>query len=153
MTDRTDKNDQDDRRKRWLLLLLLLLIIAMAILVFLLWREPRDNDPQNADRQSVTDTRPADGDRFEHSDFYHATDGEWIISDDEILVLKERKFISKSEIDRYAVHKITSRDHVRIVQSSHRWKKCRVVVDGKIIAEGWIDANFVRNVKRVENSE
>ena len=153
LTDKIDNTDKDHRRKLWLLLLLLFLIIAVVILAFLFWPKPKDNGPQNTDRQPVSDTRQAGGDRFEHSDFYHATDGAWIISDDGILVLKERKFISKSEIDRYAVHKITPLDRVRIIESSQRWKKSQVVRDGKIIAEGWIDANFVRNVKRVESGE
>lgn len=154
MTDRTDRIDKDHRRRLWLLLLLGLLLIAVVVVTFLFFRpKPKNNGPQNTDRQSVSDTQQASGDRSEHSDFYHASDGEWIISDDGILVLKERKFISKSEIDRYAVHKITPRDRVRIAQSSQRWKKCQVVRDGKIIAEGWIDANFVRKVKRAESGE
>jgi hypothetical protein len=153
MTDRTDRTDKDHRMRLWLLLLLGLLIIGVVIVAFLFGPKPKDNGTQNTVRQSVSDTQQAGGDKFDHSDFYHATGGEWIISDDGILVLKEQKFISKSEIERYAVHKITPRDRVRMVQSSQRWKKCQVLRDGKIIAEGWIDANFVRNVKRFESSE
>ena len=154
MTDRTDQMDEDDRGKRWLLLVLLLLIIVGAIVAFFLWPGPGDDNREDVARQSGSETHPAGGgEKFAYSDFYHATDGTWIISDDGILVLKERKFITESEIDRYSVHKIAGLDRVRIVQSSQRWKKCQVIRDGKTIAEGWIDANFVRNVKRVESDE
>ena len=120
MTDRTNQMDKDDRMKLWLLLLLLLLIVVAVIVTVLWWPNTKDDDRQNGGRQSGSETRPAGGgERFEYSDFYHATDGTWIISDSGILVLKERK----------------------------------IVRDGKTIAEGWIDANFVRNAKRVESTE
>ena len=154
MTDRTGQMDKDHRGKRWLLSVLLLLIIVGVIVAFFLWPEPGDDNRQDVDRQSGSETQPAGGgERFAYSDFYHATDGTWIISDDGILVLKERKFITESEIDRYAVHKIAGRDRVRIIQSSRRWKRSQVIRDGKTIAEGWIDANFVRTAKRVESDE
>ena len=154
MTDRTGQMDKDRRGKLLLLLGLLLLVIATAIAAFFLWPRPVDDNGQDIARKSVSETRPAvGGERFEYSDFYRATEGTWIISDDGILVLKEKKFITESEIDRYSVHKIASQDRVRIVESSQRWKKCEVVRDGKTIAEGWIDANFVRNVNRVETNE
>ena len=154
MTDRTDQMDKDRRRKLWLLLILLLLIIVGVVVALFLWPGPADQNRQDVARQSGSETRRAGGgERFEYSDFYHATGGTWIISDDGILVLKERKFITESEVDRYSVHKIAGLDRVRIVQSSQRWKKCEVIRDGKTIAEGWIDANFVRAVKRVESNE
>jgi|GEM_PF-4809282 len=154
MADHTDRTDRNDRENLLMLLILLLLIVAGMTAALFLWPKSANDHRHDIAQKSGSETRTAEsGQRFEYSDFYHATEGTWIISDDGILVLKERKFITESEIDRYSVHKITGQDRVRIVQSSRRWKKCEVARDGKTIAEGWIDANFVRNVKRVETNE
>lgn len=154
MTDRTDQTDKDNRRKLWGLLVLLLLITLVVIVAFVLWPTHEDENKPDGAPPPAAKTHPSiGGEKFAYSAFYHATDGEWTISDEGILVLKERKFITESEVDRYSVHKITGADLVEIIESSRRWKRCRISRDGKQIAEGWIDANFVRNVERVEDNE
>ncbi|MBN1554408.1 MAG: hypothetical protein JXA11_06660 [Phycisphaerae bacterium] len=149
-----ETTDQQDRRKSLLLLillLLLLLIVATVTYVSLKWRDEKDESTEPRDQ---TVTQPA-GERFEFSAFYHADDGTWIIRDEGILVLKERKFISASEKDAYTIHEVKPGEKVIIIQADQRWKRVLVQPDGlrKPVLTGWIDANNVRNADRIEETQ
>ena len=83
--------------------------------------------------------------------FYHATDGTWKMLDEAVYVLREKKYVSNdTERDAYTVYKVGYGGVVRTMESEGRWKHVEVLEDGQVVANGWIDAHFVRNVERVE---
>jgi hypothetical protein len=100
-------------------------------------------------RAENADIENTPGQRFEFSDFYHATEGSWQIMDPAIRLQSEKKFMSPSDYDRFTLHIVNSTDRIRIVESDARWK--RVHVDtGKGVIEGWIDANATRETRRLD---
>lgn len=129
---------------RLLLLLFLLLLVAVVFLYF--WFQGRDQEGVSGIGSPIEEKT---GEKFAFSEFYHATEGTWIIRDKEMRVQTRQKFMSPSEFDDYTVHVIAPRDHVTIVESHNRWKKVEVFRDGKKLAEGWLDANFTRDVERM----
>lgn len=83
--------------------------------------------------------------------FYYATEGTWKMLDDAVSVLREKKYVSSdTERDAYTVYKVGYGGVVRTIESEGRWKHVEVLKDGQVVATGWIDAHFVRNVERVE---
>jgi hypothetical protein len=148
-----DESTKEKDKRKWLLLLLLLLLILAVVAYFCIFGRGRE------DEQAVTQEPPVDqlveqptGERFEFSEFYHSDGGEWIIRDEGILVLKERKFISASEKDAYTVHEVKPGERVKILEADQRWKQVMVQPDGlkKPVIVGWLDANNVRNADQVE---
>lgn len=83
--------------------------------------------------------------------FYHATDGTWKMLDEAVYVLREKKYVSgDAERDAYTVYNVGYGGIVRTIESEGRWKQVAVLEDGQVVATGWIDAHFVRNVEQVE---
>ena len=135
--------------------LALLLLIAVAVLLFVLkpclcGRGCKDGHKDHKGQCGDCKVEKTDGQRFEFSPFYHATEGDWTIEDSEIFVLTEKKYISDSERDRYVKHTITSADRVRIVESDARWKKVEIIRDAKVQQTGWVDAHRARTASRLE---
>jgi hypothetical protein len=147
-----DDTEKEKNHRKWILLLLLLLLLIVAVVTYVFLTYPLDETDQ-ADVQNQVLTQPS-GERFEFSAFYHSGDGTWIIRDEGILVLKERKFISASEKDAYTVHEVEPGQKVKILEADQRWKRVEVLPDagGKPVATGWIDAHHVRNAGRVETT-
>jgi hypothetical protein len=141
------KNKKEKNRHSLLLILLILLIAVVA--VWLLFFSSSDKSV-TAEKKDQTITQ-SQGERFEFSQFYHADEGTWIIEDEDILVLKEMKFISASEKEEYTVHEVKPPDHVKIVEARQRWKRVEILDEGKVVATGWIDAHHVRNAELVDN--
>lgn len=136
-------------KNRYSLLLILFILLITAVAVWLLFFSHSDKESTAEEKeQAITQSQ---GERFEFSQFYHADEGTWIIEDEDILVLKEMKFISASEKDEYTVHEVKPSDHVRIVEARQRWKRVEVLEDGEVTATGWIDAHHVRNAERVDD--
>ncbi|MBN1943883.1 MAG: hypothetical protein JW849_11370 [Phycisphaerae bacterium] len=147
---RNQATKDKDRRRVLLLLLLLLLLLIVAVAAYVLLKYPFETGP--VDRQEPALNEPS-GERFEFSAFYHSGDGTWVIRDEGILVLKERKFISASEKDAYTVHEVQPGQRVNILEADQRWKRVEVFPETggeEPIAAGWIDAHHVRNADRVE---
>jgi len=141
------ENKKEKNRYSLFLILLILLIAVVAIWLLFFSHSDKESTAEEKDL-AVTQSQ---GDRFEFSRFYHADGGTWIIEDEDILVLKEMKFISASEKDEYTVHEVKPSEHVRIVEARQRWKQVEILEDGEVIATGWIDAHHVRNAERVDN--
>jgi hypothetical protein len=135
-------------KNRYSLLLILLILLIGVVVVWVLFFSSSDKE-STAEKKGQTTTQ-SQGERFEFSQFYHAEDGTWTIKDENILVLKEMKFISASEKEEYTVHELKPSDHVRIVEARQRWKRVEILDEGTIIATGWIDAHHVRKAERVD---
>ena len=147
MSAHEQKVPEERRQNRlWLLLLLFLLILVVAVLLFYRFRPT----PPEGSFGTESAIEEMTGEKFSFSDFYQATEGTWIIRDEEMRVQTEQKFMSPSEFDRYTVHVITPQDRVTIVESQNRWKKVEIFRDGAKLAEGWLDANFTKDVESVE---
>ena len=145
----TDNATNEKDSRKFLLLLLLLLLLLVAVTYILLTCRVDMTDQGGGEEQPPV-TQPA-GERFEFSAFYHAADGEWIIHDEGILILKEQKYISPSEKEEYTVHEVASGERVKILRADQRWKFVETVppsgTDKPI--RGWIDAHHVRRAGRV----
>ena len=138
----------EKNKKKYSPLLVLLLLLIIAVIVWFVFLNPTSENSSAADQSQLT-TQP-EGERFEFSEFYHASDGTWTITDEAILVLKEMKYISESEKEEYTVHEVTSSDHIRIVEARQRWKKVEVLKGDEVIASGWIDAHTVREAQKID---
>jgi len=143
-------DQQKKSRKKylwWLLLIALLIVLGIG---WMHWGPCPCCRRQADDEATSRRAEETDGGRFEYSAFYHATGGTWTLHDKDIHVLKEMKYVSASELDRYVVRTLTPADRVRIVESRQRWKKVEVLDAGKVVATGWIDANNVRKPVRAK---
>jgi hypothetical protein len=136
-------------KNRYFLLLILFILLITAAAVWLLFISSSDKESTVEDKEQAISQ--SQGERFEFSQFYHADGGTWSIKDENILVLKEMKFISASEKEEYTVHEVNPSDHVRIIEARQRWKRVEILDKGKVIAAGWIDAHNVRNAERVDS--
>jgi hypothetical protein len=123
-------------------------LVVLAVILFFALRSCEEE--KKNDLPSPAEVQEPAGERFAYSAFYHADDGAWRLCDENLLVLKEQKFITESERDAYLVHEITPADVVRILEAQQRWKRVEILRDGKVIATGWLDANFTHDVERLD---
>lgn len=87
------------------------------------------------------------------SAFYHASDGVWRMLDDECHVLKEQKFVSSEwELNDYLVARVKSGGVLRIVAAEGRWKEVEVIEEDQVLVRGWIDADPIRRVLRLDDA-
>lgn len=130
---------------RALIAALISLLVFLGLLYFMYMRKQQTVQFQKAETKVVeTQGEPHHG----WTPFYHAESGTWKILDDAAYVLKEKKFTSGArERDAYTVYKLESGGIVRTIESQGRWKRVEVLKDGQVVATGWIDAHFVRNVE------
>jgi len=135
-------------KSKFPLLLLVLFLLIVALVVWLVFFNPSHKKGPTEDQSQAS--IQSQGEQYEFSKFYHADNGTWVIEDEDILVLKEMKYISASEKDEYTVHKVNPSDHVRIIEAPQRWKRVEILDQGEVIATGWIDAHHVRNAKRID---
>lgn len=136
-----------NEKKRGLLIVIGIAALLLLVLVYFIfvWKSKTPVGP------SVSQG----GGELHHgwSPFYHATEGEWRMLDDECYVLKEQKFVSsEQERKEYLVATVESGGVLRIVGSRGRWKEVEVIEVGRVLAQGWIDADPIRRVLRLDDA-
>jgi hypothetical protein len=138
----------NDRQRRHGILFALLIIIvaAVVVLTFLI--------PQKSEKTPVQMTaEDAAGERHQGwTPFYHADSGLWRMLDPESYVLREKKFVSSDrEREEYLVRMVPADGVLRILEAQGRWKHVEVLENGEATARGWIDADPIRRVEKLED--
>lgn len=133
--------------KRYVMVLLLGALVMVGLLTYVLFRTEQTK-PVPVTQTAVTEQAGEAQNGW--TPFYHAKAGTWKILDEAAYVLKEQKFTSSdAERDAYSVYKLESGGVVRMMEARGRWKMVDVLVDGKVVASGWIDAHFIKAVEQV----
>ncbi len=126
--------------------LTVILVILFAVFVIILFFHPF-SQKIDMERQEPNLIEGQEDSGF--SSFYYAEDGIWTLHDPVAYVLKEKKYTSSdTEREAYTVREVHSGETVKIIQSEGRWKKVKVMEDGKFSAVGWIDAHFVKKAEK-----
>jgi hypothetical protein len=136
-----------------LIIISLLVILAAIVLVFLIL-VGGDEQTQPVDEGS----QPAVEDRGQFqegmSPFYDAGEGRWILLDTVTHVLREQKYVSSDrEREEYTLFKVPAGGEVRIIEAQGRWKKVEVRKGSEVLGTGWIDADGVKEVRKVPERE
>lgn len=136
-----------------LVLVSLLVILAAIVLVFLfLNRGSEPTGPVETDDQAVVEDRGQPSE--EMSSFYDATEGRWVLLDTVTPVLREQKYVSSDrELEQYTLFRVPAGGEVRIIEADGRWKKVEVLRGSEVAGTGWIDADGVKEAKRVSERE
>lgn len=125
--------------------LTVILVILFAVFVIILFFHPFGQKIE-MNRNALEQSDGNENRGF--SSFYYAEDGIWTLHDPVAYVLKEKKYASSdTEREAYTIREVHSGETVKIIQSEGRWKKVKVMEDGKFSAVGWIDAHFVKKAE------
>ena len=137
-----------DRRKHPGILLALFITIVAAVVVFLLLK------PQGAEEPPAGEPVEETAGELHHdwTPFYHADGGLWRMLDPESYVLREQKYVSSErEREAYLVCMVPEGGVLRILKAQGRWKEVEVLENGEAVARGWIDADPIRRVEKLED--
>ncbi len=136
---------ENEKKRRLIFLSLVFLLLVPALVFYLVLKKT-----EAPDEMPLAEIEG----KLHHgwSLFYHAQDGEWRMLDEACYVLNERKYVSsENERERYLVHRVVSGGVLRIISSQGRWKEVEVLdEDGSAQARGWIDADPIRKVERLD---
>jgi len=137
-------------RTKHLGILIALFIIIVAVGIFMVLLKPR-----KAEKAEVELTAEETAGEVHHgwTPFYHADSGLWKMLDPESYVLREQKYVSSDrEREEYLVHMVPAGGVLRILQAKGRWKEVEVLENGEAVARGWIDADPIRRVEKLEDA-
>lgn len=132
--------------------ILVSVIFFLVILLFVLYYIAVANTKVELRTDETSAEEP--GQAYSFTKFYYANKGTWILKNKMTPVLKERKYISPGELEKYLVYPAEAGTKVRIVEARQRWKKVDVLDrNNRKVATGWLDAHNVRNVEKVDRNE